>query len=253
METMVVVDAPPSVFGVGLAGRLARRPYGAAALFGWAAMRWGLTGLLHHPRPAIVLLVGLGMIVAALWTFRLTVLRLHDVGLPGWWVLVGLVPIVGTLAGLLLGIVPGSRGDNRFGAEPDPGNPVLRLVVAVAVACIGAGFRHGLLQDDGGFGGRGAAISQQAVAPDEAPQAPTDDELSAFLKSPKARHDFREGYWPAKGHKAFASSDSGASGWSSDAGTADAAREQALAQCEKARDAYSSECKTLSVDGEWAE
>jgi len=94
---------------------------------------------------------------------------------------------------------------------------------------------------------------QATSTTDDAPQAPTDDELAAFLKSPKARHDFREGYWPAKGHKAFAGSDSGASGWSADAGSADAARAQALAQCDKARDAYSSECKTLSVDGEWAE
>lgn len=251
-ERMVVVDAPPSVFGVGLSGRLARRPYGAAALFGWAALRWGLMGILHHPRPAVVLLIGLGMIVAALWTFRLTVLRLHDVGLSGWWVLVGAVPLVGTVAGLLLGMVPGSHGDNRHGAEPDPGNPVLRMVVVVAVACIGAGFRHGLWLDDGG-GARGAASALAISQADEAPQMPTDDDLSAFLKSPKARHDFRTAYWPATSHKAFASSDSGASGWSAGAGSADAARSQALAECDKARDAYSSECKVISVDAEWAD
>ena len=253
LEPMVVVQAAPPVFGIGLAGRVARRPYGAAALFGWAALRWGLMGILHHPHPAVTLLIGLGMIAAALWTFRLTVLRLHDVGLSGWLVLVGLVPIVGTLAGLVLGMVPGSRGDNRYGAAPDPGDPVLRMAVVVAVACIGAGFRHGLALDDGGLGSRGAASVQATATTDDAPQVPTDDELAAFLKSPKARHDFREGYWPAKGHKAFAASDSGASGWSSDAGSADAARAQALARCDQARDAYSSECKTLSVDGEWAD
>jgi len=252
VQTMVIVDAPPSVFGAGLSGRLARRPYGAAALFGWAAMRWGLTGLLHHPRPAVAFLIGLGMLLAALWTFRLTVLRLHDVGLSGWWVLVGAVPLVGTVAGLLLGMVPGSRGDNRHGAEPDPGNPVLRMVVVVAVACIGAGFRHGLWVDDGG-GARGAASALATPAADEAPQRPTDDDLSAMLKSPKARQDFRVAYWPAADHKAFASSDSGASGWSAGAGSADAARTQALAECEKSRDAYSSECKVVNVDGDWAD
>jgi uncharacterized membrane protein YhaH (DUF805 family) len=249
---MIVVDAPPSVFGVGLSGRLARRPYGAAALFGWAAMRWGLMGILHHPRPAVVFLIGLGMLVAALWTFRLTVLRLHDVGLSAWWVLVGAVPLVGTLAGLLLGMVPGSQGDNRFGAEPDPGSPVLRMVVAVAVACIGAGFRHGLWVDDG-IGSHVPASALSAPAADEAPQLPTDDDLSIFMKSPKARRDFREAYWPAPNHKAFASSDSGASGWATGAGSADAARTQALAECEKTRDAYSSECKVISVDGDWAD
>jgi len=249
---MVVVDAPPSVFGMGLSGRIARRPYGAAALFGWAAMRWGLAGILHHPRPAVAILIGLGMLAAALWTFRLTILRLHDVGLSGWWVLVGAVPLVGTVAGLLLGMVPGSQGDNRFGAEPDPGSPVLRLVVAVAVACIGAGFRHGVWVD-GGIGARGAASALSAPAADDAPQPPTDDDLAAFLKSPKARRDFREAYWPAAGHKAFASSDGGASGWTAGAGSADAARTQALAECDRTRDAYSSECKVINVDGDWAD
>ena len=249
---LIVMDAPPRVFGFGLSGRLARRPYGAGALFGWAAMRWGLTGILHHPRPAMVLLIGLGMLVAALWTFRLTVLRLHDVGLSGWWVLVGAVPLVGTLAGLLLGMVPGSQGDNRFGAEPDPGSPVLRMVVAVAVACIGAGFRHGLWVDNG-VGAPRAASALSAPAADDAPRAPTDDELSAFLKSPKAHLDFREAYWPAANHKAFASSDGGASGWAAGLGSRDAARTQALAECEKTRDAYSAECQVVSVDGDWAD
>jgi len=252
IAAMVVVEAPPPVLGIGLAGRLARRPYGAAALFGWAAMRWAVAGLLHHPRPIVAVLIGLGLLVAALWTFRLTILRLHDIGLPGWWVLLGAVPIVGTLAGVLLAMVPGSHGDNRFGAEPDPGSPILRLVVTVAVLVIGAGFRHGLMVDALGPGS-GAAALQNASPADAAAQALSDDELATMIKSPSARHDFREGYWPARGHKAFASSDSGPWGWSGDAGTADAARAQALDACERKRDAYSSECKTVHVDGEWAD
>ena len=250
-ETMVVMDAPPSVFGVGLSGRLARRPNGAAALFGWAAMRWGLMGLAHHPHRGVAVLIGLGMLVAALWTFRLTLLRLHDIGISGWWVLLGLVPIVGTLAGILLSLVPGSTGDNRFGAEPDPGSRVLRMLVVVAVLCIGAGFRHGLLP--GGGAGDLETTAPGATQADGPAPAPTDDELSGVLKSAKARNEFRDAYWPAKGHKAFAASDSGAWGWSSDAGTADAAKADALAQCEKLRDVYSSECRPLNVDGEWAE
>jgi len=130
---------------------------------------------------------------------------------------------------------------------------VLRMVVVVAVACIGAGFRHGLSFDDAGGGARAGSSAVTTSAVDEAPQVPTDDDLSAFLKSPRARHDFRAAYWPAANHKAFASSDGGASGWSAGAGSADAARTQALAECEKSRDAYSSECKVVSVDGDWAD
>jgi len=53
--------------------------------------------------------------------------------------------------------------------------------------------------------------------------------------------------------KSTVRSDGGASGWSVDAATAASAQDEALAKCEKAREAYSSECRLVSVDGEWAE
>jgi len=249
---VVQVHEPASVFGIGLEGRLARRPYGAAALFGWAAMRWALMAIAMHPTRGMVLLAGLGILVAALWTIRLTVLRLHDVGLSAWWVLVGFIPIVGTLAGIALSLVPGSTGENRFGAEPDQGNPILRLVVVVAVIAIGSGFRNGLLLSVRPPAATSAQAADSPAAAD-AHMAPTDDELAFFVKSAAARGEFRGGYWSARTHKAFAASDSGAWGWSADAGTAEAAKAQALEQCEKRRDAYSTECRALNVDGDWSD
>ena len=137
---------------------------------------------------------------------------------------------------------------------PDEGSLALRYVVLVGVVCISAGFRHGLLMT---YGGSRATAGAEAADPrpqaDGAPVAPTDDELNAFLKSATARREFREGYWPARNHKAFASSDSGPSGWAADMGTADAARAEALARCDKARDAYASECRIVQVDGDWAD
>ena len=250
-DPVVVLDEPPSVFGVGLSGRLSRRVYASAALFGWAAIRWSMLGLAHHPSRGMAALIGLGLLALALWTLRLTVLRLHDVGLPGWWALVGAVPVVGTIASLLLAAWPGSREDNRFGAVPDEGSLFLRYVVVVAVACIGAGFRHGLMWSDGGGG---QAVAEQVMAQaDTPPAAPSDEELGAVMKSAAARREFRENYWPAKNHKAFASSEGGAFGWSANAGSAEAAKTQALEQCDRGRDSYSSECRTLHVDGDWAE
>ena len=254
-EPMIVEEEPPepaAVFGVGFAGRLARRQYGAAALFGWAAIRWATMALLLHPRPGMVALICLGMAVAMLWTFRLTVLRLHDIGISGWWVLLGLVPYLNTVAGVLLSLVPGSTGDNRYGKVPDEGSVALRYVVLVGVLCISAGFRHGLLMS-GVTGGANRDVVETQVPQSDAPVAPNDDELNAFLKSAGARREFREGYWPARNHKAFASSESGPSGWAADMGTAEAAKAEALARCDKARDAYASECRIVQVDGDWAD
>ncbi len=44
--------------------------------------------------------------------------RLHDANLSGWWVFVGLVPIVGQLIALVFFLTPGTDGPNRYGDDP---------------------------------------------------------------------------------------------------------------------------------------
>jgi uncharacterized membrane protein YhaH (DUF805 family) len=47
--------------------------------------------------------------------------RLHDRGMPAWWLLLGLVPYVGALALLVLnGFLPGDAGPNRYGPPNGP-------------------------------------------------------------------------------------------------------------------------------------
>lgn len=48
----------------------------------------------------------------------LTVRRLHDVNLSGWFILVGLIPLVGAIFQIVLGVTPGTSGSNRFGPDP---------------------------------------------------------------------------------------------------------------------------------------
>ena len=43
--------------------------------------------------------------------------RLHDLGFSGWFFLVGLIPIVGTIWTLYYSLVPGKDDDNQFGAR----------------------------------------------------------------------------------------------------------------------------------------
>lgn len=49
-----------------------------------------------------------------------TVRRLHDTDHSGWWVLLGFIPVIGTLVLLWWYIQPGTEGDNRFGPQPEP-------------------------------------------------------------------------------------------------------------------------------------
>ncbi|GEO80016.1 DUF805 domain-containing protein [Pararhodospirillum oryzae] len=44
-----------------------------------------------------------------------TIRRLHDIDTSGWWVLIGLIPLVGTVVLLLWTVRPGTPGPNRYG------------------------------------------------------------------------------------------------------------------------------------------
>jgi uncharacterized membrane protein YhaH (DUF805 family) len=67
----------------------------------------------------------LGMLVPILgllsiWpSFAITIKRWHDVDKSGWWVLIGVIPIVGGLIALVFnGFIAGTPGPNRFGNPP---------------------------------------------------------------------------------------------------------------------------------------
>ena len=47
-----------------------------------------------------------------------TVRRLHDTDRRGWWILINLIPIAGTIALIVYTVERGTHGPNRFGAEP---------------------------------------------------------------------------------------------------------------------------------------
>jgi len=44
--------------------------------------------------------------------------RFHDIGMSGWWVLLGVIPILGLLALIFFYVRPGTPGENRFGPNP---------------------------------------------------------------------------------------------------------------------------------------
>ena len=51
-------------------------------------------------------------------TLAVTARRLHDIGRSGWWQLIALIPLVGTVVLLLFCASDADRGPNRYGADP---------------------------------------------------------------------------------------------------------------------------------------
>jgi uncharacterized membrane protein YhaH (DUF805 family) len=44
--------------------------------------------------------------------------RLHDTGKSGWMLLIGLIPIIGSIWLLVLFVTEGDKGDNQYGLDP---------------------------------------------------------------------------------------------------------------------------------------
>ena len=58
---------------------------------------------------------GLAIIVPSI---AVSVRRLHDIDRTGWWILINLVPIVGSIVLLVFYVLDGTPGQNRFGPNP---------------------------------------------------------------------------------------------------------------------------------------
>jgi uncharacterized membrane protein YhaH (DUF805 family) len=60
-------------------------------------------------------LFGLAVLLPGL---AVTVRRLHDLDRTGWWIFLGLIPLVGAIILIIWFCSKGTDGQNRFGADP---------------------------------------------------------------------------------------------------------------------------------------
>ena len=51
-------------------------------------------------------------------SLAVTVRRFHDTDRSGWFILLGLIPVLGVLIVLVMMLLPGTTGENRFGPPP---------------------------------------------------------------------------------------------------------------------------------------
>jgi uncharacterized membrane protein YhaH (DUF805 family) len=72
----------------------------------------------------IIALIGIFALALLVPTIAVQVRRLHDQNLSGWLVLIGYIPIVNYIGGIVLLVfmcLPGTKGPNKYG--PDPLDP----------------------------------------------------------------------------------------------------------------------------------
>ena len=70
-------------------------------------------------------LIGTGGVIGSLYSLAIlipsiavSVRRLHDTGRSGWWILIGFIPVIGTLVLLIFYCLDGEPGDNEWGPDP---------------------------------------------------------------------------------------------------------------------------------------
>ena len=105
-------------------GRASRSAYWWLYLLGIllgavVALVIGATGATGHGKALFIglasLVGGVLVLYQALALLAALVRRLHDTDRSGWWVLISLVPLVGGIWLLVLTVLPGTAGSNRFG------------------------------------------------------------------------------------------------------------------------------------------
>jgi uncharacterized membrane protein YhaH (DUF805 family) len=111
--------SPKQIF-LSFQGRISRRLWWQYGVFGLLGL-----GLLGH---TLLRVAGMSAekaddLVNLLLTWpalAVSVKRWHDRDKSGWWVLINMVPVIGMVWTLVEnGLLPGTLGRNRYGAEPD--------------------------------------------------------------------------------------------------------------------------------------
>lgn len=139
----------PKIFS--LSGRIGRLRYLAYSmviqliLFGAMIALSMISGVLSALSSSVGIGIGvIGMvivvIVALVFGIAIAVRRINDFNKSGWMSLLLIIPLVGTVMALVLLFMPGSQGDNNYGAAPAPNSTgviIGALCVPVVIVLFG--------------------------------------------------------------------------------------------------------------------
>lgn len=117
---MGFMDAVKSVYSnyVTFEGRARRSEYWWFALFYLivAFVLMGVIGTISDTLGSV--LYGLFVLGSLLPAIAVQVRRLHDTGKSGWWVLIGLIPLVGAIVLIIFYVGDSQPGSNQHGPNP---------------------------------------------------------------------------------------------------------------------------------------
>ena len=107
-------------------GRAGRREYWMFALFiflvamGISIVNLLVTGVTGSSTAGvpIMLVYGLFLLGSLIPSIAVTFRRLHDTDRSAWWLLIGLIPFLGSIVLIVFYCLPGTPGPNRFGPAP---------------------------------------------------------------------------------------------------------------------------------------
>ncbi|MCX4219113.1 MULTISPECIES: DUF805 domain-containing protein [Pseudomonas] len=160
--------APPrAAVGENLPAFAPLKPFGAEGRIGRLRyLAWSMVlSLVTLPIVSVFALIGLGLvsadsttglIIGGLLAFFLflafaiigilfSIQRLHDIGWSGWLWLLTLVPFVGSFFPLVIMVVPGNTGANRYGPPPPPNSTAVKVLCSLWIVFIGLFFVGGML------------------------------------------------------------------------------------------------------------
>ena len=68
----------------------------------------------------IIGIAAFALYVVLIWMgLAISIKRWHDRGKSGWWIFIGLIPLIGGIWALIeTGFLLGDRGDNQYGPDP---------------------------------------------------------------------------------------------------------------------------------------
>ena len=77
-----------------------------------------ILGLLEYLVGLPKVLISLYSLAMLIPSIAVSVRRLHDTDRSGWWILIGFIPLIGTLVLLIFYCIGGDPDDNDFGPDP---------------------------------------------------------------------------------------------------------------------------------------
>ena len=100
-------------------GRVGRRAYWLCFILPIVTIGYIATAIIDQLIGADKVIVYTYQLIIAWPALAVQAKRWHDLNKSGWWILVNLIPIVGSLWALIVnGFYKGTDGDNRFGSDP---------------------------------------------------------------------------------------------------------------------------------------